>query len=150
MGLEQDDIERMAKACAEAYQEEQAQAKQVAETILQQLGNGFIGMTGAKAFVFRSGEPFGLGALQFKLPSNPFNAKGINHVSIVLDANDTYTMTFSKKRKAFVRKGIRYDAKETIYATHTNVYCDELQRIFTNETNLLVSLFPRIGEGKVR
>lgn len=81
----------------------------VAKTILEQLGGSrFRAMTGAKYFV--GGER----DLAFHIGRN---AKGISHVTVALDPNDTYTMTFQRVR----------NMKSTIVASHSNVYCDQLQ-----------------------
>lgn len=95
----------------------------VAETILAQLGgNRFRAMTGAKQFV--GSET----ALTFKLPRGAKD--GINAILIVLDANDTYTVTFYKVR------GLKV-------ATVTEVsfiYADQLRPLFTAKTGLYTSL----------
>lgn len=92
----------------------------VATTILEQLGGRrFQVMTGAKNFI-------GIGkGLAFRLPSN-FATDGANHVTVSLESNDTYTMTFSKVR----------GASQKIIATKEDVYCDQLQAIFTKVTGL--------------
>jgi hypothetical protein len=95
----------------------------VSETILQQLGgNKFRAMTGAKNFLYSSGDNTWL---SFRLPSR-FASYGINYVKITLDPSDTYTVVFSKI--------IKYTVKEI--STFTNVYCDQLQSVFTSATGL--------------
>jgi hypothetical protein len=92
----------------------------VANTILEQLGGGkFRVMTGAKNF---TGDD---NSLTFHLPSN-FATKGINIVKVILDATDTYTVEFSKLRAM----------KLTAIASRDDVYCFDLQRVFTEVTGL--------------
>lgn len=95
-------------------------SKEIASTILAQLGgNKFCAMTGAKNLGFTKT------GLVFKLPSR-FAKSGINHVEIALNGFDTYTLTFSK---------IWGTTFKTI-SRHTDVYCDMLQDVFTNETGV--------------
>ena len=99
-------------------------AKSVATEILRQLGgNRFIVMTGAKSFSYFD-ENCECG-LTFRLPSN-FAMKGINLVKIKLDFTDTYQVNFSRVRGAEVKDISRFD----------NIYCDQLARLFTQETGL--------------
>lgn len=94
----------------------------VANTILQQLGGGrFIAMTGSKDFVGDSNS------LRFKVGRN---SAGVNLVKVILDADDTYRMEFCRFRKNTV----------TILTVKTNVYFDQLQAIFTDQTGLYTSL----------
>lgn len=90
---------------------------QVAETIRQQLGGArFAVMTGAKNFV--AGE-------NMLLFSVGRGAKaGINKVRVTLDPSDTYTVEFFRIRGVNVK---------TI-AKHSDIYCDQLQDVFTSET----------------
>ena len=96
----------------------------VATTILQQLGgNKFNAMTGAKNHTADDN------ALMFKLPSN-FATDGINFVKIRLMPDDTYTMEFSKitwRKYVPTIKSIKI---------LTDVYCDQLQTLFTKVTGL--------------
>ena len=91
----------------------------IANTILAQLGgNKFIVMTGSKNFI-ASKE-----SLTMTLTKNKVKAK---YLRIVLDANDTYTMTFfSLKRNLDV----------LIKSEKTGIYFDQLQSIFTEVTGL--------------
>ena len=96
-------------------------SKQIAVTILSQLGgNKFIAMTGAKQFASMKN-----GGLIFKLPSN-FAKNGINTVKIELMPSDTYDVTFFNIRGVNVKK----------VSFFTDVYCDQLQDIFTEATGL--------------
>lgn len=98
--------------------------------ILQQLGgNRFRVMTGAKHFTVRNAK---LGGLFFRLPGKAGYAKdGINAVEIVLDYNDTYTVEFMRIR------GQRISVVHVL----DDVYCDNLQEIFTKYTGLYTRLF---------
>ncbi len=95
---------------------------QTANTILQQLGGGrFIAMTGAKLFC---GDDT---SLQFSIPK----AKdGINKVRIVLDANDTYSVTFYNLR------GVKLTTK----AEAEMIYAEMLAIVFEHHTGLRTSL----------
>jgi hypothetical protein len=88
----------------------------VAQNILQQLGgNRFLAMTGARGLV-NHGD-----ALSMQLPRNH---SGANRLTIKLDANDTYSVRFWKLRN--------YQAVDVV--EHDGIYCDMLQRIFTQVT----------------
>lgn len=120
-------------------------AKEVSNTILQQLGgNHFAGMTGAKNFtIIPFSDNCPLGGLIFDINTRGWSDSGINKVCIVLDASDTYTMTFKKVKKSFVRAGKFYDGSTVIVKEIKDVYCDQLQDLFENNTNLLTTLYPR-------
>lgn len=95
---------------------------QVAKTILEQLGgNRFIAMTGAYNLSYDKN------CLIFKIGSNE---KKIKAIRIMLDASDTYTMTFFRQNKFDV----------SVASEFKDVYFDQLQDIFTVETGLLTSL----------
>ena len=95
---------------------------QIAKTILQQLGGTrFKTFTGAKDIVA------GTDYLALKLPSN-FATDGINYVKITLMSSDTYTLLFQKWNW---NTGER---KSTIEVSE--MYCEDLQRIFTETTGL--------------
>lgn len=97
-----------------------------AEITLQQLGGRrFITMTGAKDLM--AGENY----LQFGLPEN-FAIKGINKVRIDLTPSDTYTMHFY----ACHFQKHTFDTVSVV----EGVYCEDLCRIFTDETGLATSL----------
>jgi hypothetical protein len=97
-------------------------AMAVAETILQQLGGKrFIVMTGARSFV---GSDH---ALMFALPSCK---NGINKVRITLDPSDTYTVEFFRIR----------GMKSELIKSLSDVYFDQLQEVFTDETGLFTTL----------
>lgn len=99
-------------------------SKQVAETILEQLGGSrFVVMTGARSFL-ADGK-----ALRFRLPSN-FASHEINSVSVTLNGADTYDLVFSKVRGSSV----------TEVAAVTHVYADQLRDVFRSETGLDTTL----------
>lgn len=89
------------------------------QILLQQLGGRqFVAMTGAKQFVM---TPDGL---RFCVGSN---AKGVSKVAVMLDPDDTYSVT------TFGRNGCLVDRAE-------GVYCDSLQDTFTHLTGLHCTL----------
>lgn len=94
----------------------------VANIIYQQLGGAhFAQMTGAKNFL---GDK---NSLRFKLPKNQSQA---NLVTITLEANDTYTISFAQYRGNNVQVLKEIDM----------VYADQLQEIFERYTGLYTSL----------
>lgn len=100
--------------------------KQVAATILEQLGSGrFIAMIGAKNLMYDSSEQFG--SLSFRIGKN---ASKFNHVRVALNGNDLYDVTFTQIRKYDIVK------KETI----NDVYADMLREVFEEKTGMYVSL----------
>jgi hypothetical protein len=91
---------------------------QVANTILKQLGgNKFRIMTGAKLFIGSENS------VSFKIGQNCHH---INAVRVVFDPSDTYTMEFYRGKK--------------LVQTCSDVYCDQLQSIFTEVTGLRTRL----------
>jgi hypothetical protein len=96
--------------------------QQIASIILEQLGgNRFIAMTGAKNLL--AGER----TLSFKIP----RSNDITHVSITLDCEDTYRVTFNK---------IVGTKPPVIIHTRGSVYADQLQTLFTDQTGLATRL----------
>lgn len=91
----------------------------VSTAIYQQLGgNKFATMTGAKNFVSGGRD------LCFKLPRAAKNK--INNVRITLTFDDTYTVEFGRV----------HNGNYTVISTHTGIYNDALQALFTAETGL--------------
>ena len=89
----------------------------IAETILEQLGgHRFIAMTGARNLVDCGNS------LMFHIPET----KRINHVKIILTEDDLYTMRFGRISK------LDYQLIEEV----SDVYCDQLQSVFTEVTGL--------------
>jgi len=101
----------------------------VAQTILQQLGGSrFRVMTGASSF------SSGPDSLSFRLPAKRGYTKGgIKAVVITLDPSDTYSMKFLSQ------KGAPTFAVTTV-KEYTDVYAEDLQRLFTEATGLYTSL----------
>lgn len=102
----------------------------IATEILNQLGgNKFRVMTGAKDMIATES------GLQFKLPSR-FAKQGINCVQIKLNGMDLYDIKFIKITN---RKHAEYNIRvpHAIDVSEFNdIYNDQLQEIFTQETGL--------------
>jgi hypothetical protein len=99
-------------------------SKEVAETILEQLGGRrFMAMTGARHFLADGS------ALRFRLPSN-FAQHGINAITITLNAFDTYDLVFSKV----------HGPNFTSVATVRGIFADQLRDVFRSETGLDTTL----------
>lgn len=97
-------------------------SKEIAKEILSQLGaNKFLVMTGAKNLCSLNEQ---LGGLSFRLPK--FSGVKINYVKIVLNASDLYDIEFGRV----------FGMKYTVISTHKDIYCDQLQELFTKETGL--------------
>ena len=100
----------------------------VARTILAQLGGGrFVAMTGASSFASSSDT------LSFRLPAR-FAKNGIRGVRIVLNASDTYTVSFL----AMPTKANGYTVPTV--AEYADIYADQLRDVFTHTTGLETSL----------
>lgn len=111
----------------------------VAKEIFKQLGgNQFAYITGAKNFLSSSGELW----LSFRIGRNGSKA---NYVKITLTPMDTYTMEFKRVTMPRLnKKTLKFsEYKETLVAKRENVYCDELQNVFTEITGL-VTRMPKI------
>jgi hypothetical protein len=116
--------------------------KAIATEILKQLGgNKFIAMTGSKNFLSgadKKGNPY----LSMKLTKNLLKA---SHMRVTLTPLDVYTIEFLKVKKTLVEEyakiGIKiYDEELVTLKTIDNVYCDMLQNIFTENTELYTHL----------
>jgi hypothetical protein len=95
----------------------------IAATILKQLGNGrFVAMTGAKNLISHDD------GLSFKIGRN---RKKVTHCRIRHTSADEYIMEFLNIRD----HGVNFKTIVTI-AVRENVYCDQLQTVFTSETGL--------------
>jgi hypothetical protein len=100
---------------------------QVHIEILRQLGgNKFLAMTGAKNLVYSEKEN------NYLLMKLTRNLSGAQYLKITLTVWDTYTMVFSKVNS---KTGEIKTVKEI-----ENVYCDELQSIFSKVTGLYTRL----------
>lgn len=98
-------------------------AQQIATTIFEQLGgNRFKLMTGARQVSFESD-----GSLTVKLPCNGVRGFALR---IALNASDLYDMEFITIKRNW----------EITKKTINDVYCDQLQSVFTAETGLYTSL----------
>ena len=97
--------------------------QQVAKTILQQMGgvNRLRAMLGVKQFMTMDD------GVQFKFPS-PHG--GPNFVKIILDPSDTYNMEFGRIRGTKFKKTKEY----------SQVYADQLRKLFEKETGLYLKL----------
>ena len=94
----------------------------VAQTILSQLGGGrFIAMAGAKDLLAD------VNGLSCKIGRN---ARKVNYLTVVLDGDDTYTVTSYHYGK--------YELNQLDAAS--NVYADQLQREVERQTGLYLSL----------
>lgn len=93
--------------------------------IMAQLGgNRFIAMTGAKNFLSHED-----GALSFRLPG-----RKINFMKITLKGKDLYDVEFGK-----VTAGKTFTYK--VVSSVPDVFCEDLQAIFTETTGLYTKLF---------
>ena len=96
--------------------------QEIAQTILNQLGgNKFIVMTGAKQLAH------GDKSLMFKIGRNSSKA---NQITIKLEENDTYSVTFHSFRKMELKDLKKYEG----------VYADNLKSIFETYTGMATSL----------
>lgn len=97
--------------------------QEIATIILQQLGGRrFTTMTGAKnIYAIENG-------LSFRLPK--FNGVKVNYVSITLNGNDLYDIEFKRI----------YGTKITDISKANDVYCEDLQEVFEQNTGLLTHL----------
>jgi hypothetical protein len=114
---------------AEQKREQAQQAQRdgdIALIIQQQLGRQFFFMTGAHTLI--CGNVDGLSYLQFRFPMNP----KMYIARILLDSDDTYTLTFY---------GGRQFPKVVVEESH--VYCDQLHERFEAITGLRVQM-PRV------
>jgi hypothetical protein len=97
----------------------------IAKTILDQLGGKrFLVMTGAKQLV---GSP---ASLSMRLNSVNEERKRVNYVAITLDPSDTYTLVAGYVRGTTFTEVFKRD----------DVYCDQIQEIFTKATGLYTHL----------
>ena len=97
--------------------------RQVAQTIIAQLGGGmFEMMTGSKNFFHLP-----KGGVQFDIGRNPAS---VTRCIVTLRADDTYDVTFYKGRGIKIRE----------HKTFEGVYADSLRSIFESVTGLLTSL----------
>jgi hypothetical protein len=98
---------------------------EVANTIRQQLGHKCLRMLGAQDLV--GGE----NSLQFKIRGS----RKVNKIRIVLDASDTYTVSFYKSTG-------HYSTERTVkeIASFEGVYADQLHKLIESTTGLYTSI----------
>lgn len=104
----------------------------VANTIREQIGRGALFMLGAKNFL---GDE---NSLTFQIRGS----KKCNGIKVKLEANDTYTMTFTKSVPSrFYRKtGKLVSGRLDTVAELEGVYCDGLCQAIEGVTGLRTSL----------
>ena len=109
----------------------------IGQTIYEQLGGGrFAFITGAKKFLTHDNW------LSFRIGRNGSKA---NYVKITLTPMDTYTVEFKRiSMPRFNSKTLSFsEYKETLIEKREDVYCDQLQDVFTEVTGL-VTRMPRV------
>lgn len=105
--------------------DQRKERQQQASTILQQLGGHcFMAMVGVKYRSFDSEAPSANFSFRFG------GSRKANHCKIVLDSQDTYTVTFYKIHGANV---------ETV-CEHMGIHNSMLQSLFTEVTGLYTTL----------
>ena len=107
----------------------------VAQEIMRQLGdNKFVAMTGANKIVASDN------GLRFNISSK--NLSKANRIKIILTPMDTYTMQFIKVSGGWQdHKTFEWHPEvETILKEETDIYCTELQKVFTENTGYYTHL----------
>jgi len=113
------------------------------QDILQQIGgNKFLVMTGSKVKYYGY-DNNGYVYLMFKLTKNQSKAQ---FLKIQLNGKDLYNMEFTRIKKTLNKEysalGIKiYDEAIEIIKTYEDIYCDQLQEIFTDITGMYTRLF---------
>ena len=113
------------------------------QDIINQLGgNKFLTMTGSK-ILYYGYDKNGYAYLRLKLSRNKSKAQLLK---IQLNSKDLYNMTFSRIKKTLNKEysaiGIKiYDETIENIKTIEDVYCDQLQEIFTDITGMYTKLF---------
>ena len=113
------------------------------QDILDQIGgNKFLVMTGSKVKYYGY-DKNGYAYLRLELTKNKSKAK---FLKIQLNSKDLYNMTFSKIKKTLNKEylaiGIKiYDEALENIKTIEDVYCDQLQEVFTKVTGMYTRLF---------
>ena len=112
------------------------------QDILEQIGgNKFLIMTGSRVKYYGY-DKNGYAYLRLELSKNQSKAKLLK---IQLNSKDLYNMTFSKIKKTLNKKysalGIKvYDEDIENIKTIKDVYCDQLQEVFTKVTGMYTKL----------
>ena len=113
------------------------------QDILQQIGgNKFLVMTGSK-IKYYGYDNMGYVYLMFQLSKNQSKAQ---FLKIQLNGKDLYNMEFTRIKKTLNKEylaiGIKiYDEAIEIIKTYEDIYCDQLQEIFTDITGMYTRLF---------
>jgi len=113
------------------------------QDIFQQIGgNKFLAMTGSKVKYYGYDE-LGYVYLMFELSKNQSGAK---FLKIQLNEKDLYNMEFTRIKKTLNKEysaiGIKiYDEEIKNVKIIKDVYCDQLQEIFTDITGMYTRLF---------
>jgi hypothetical protein len=113
------------------------------QDILQQIGgNKFLVMTGSKIKHYGY-DNNGYVYLMFQLSRNKSKAQ---FLKIQLNGKDLYNMEFTRIKKTLNKEysalGIKiYDEEIENIKTITDLYCDQLQEIFTEVTGMYTRLF---------
>lgn len=106
-------------------------SKEIAQTIIQQLGGGkFAAMTGMKNVTYFNGGEKSRGGVTFKIGGGA--KSGINYVRVTLTFMDVYTVEYLKVSPS---KGTVKTIKQS-----DDVYCDMLQDNFIEATGFFTSL----------
>lgn len=113
------------------------------QDIVQQIGsNKFLTMTGSK-FKYHGYDKNGYVYLMIELAKNQSGAK---YLKIQLNGLDLYNMIFSKIKKTlnpeYKKIGLKiYDEEIVTVKTYTDIYAEDLQRMFTDVTGMYTKLF---------
>lgn len=114
------------------------QDKQIATTILQQLGgNRFLTMTGSKPLYYEGAS------ITLKLSRNALKAKWLK---IALNSMDTYNLSWKAEKRILDKEKTKafgfkiWDEKVIEVATDSNIYDDQLEEIFQSRTKLYTRL----------
>jgi hypothetical protein len=101
----------------------QSKSKAIADIILNQLGGfKFIAMTGARDFL-----SLGEGGLKFSFPNGRFYTKDNGNMMVIrLNAGDLYDIEYGRV----------WGAKYTKIVEEKDIFCNELQNVFTRLTGL--------------
>ena len=113
------------------------------QDILEQIGgNKFLAMTGSKVKYYGY-DNMGYAYLRLELSKNQSKAQ---FLKIQLNEKDLYNMEFSKIKKTLNKEysaiGIKiYDESLENIKIIEDVYCDQLQEVFTDITGMYTRLF---------
>ena len=102
-------------------------AASITSTINAQIGNPAFVMMGAHSKVITSE-----GALQWQIRG----CRKISHITVKLESDDTYTVTFQKVS----RNRRTFEVKVTKVAEVSDVYADSLHQVIESATGLYLSL----------